>query len=132
MGFICWIGCLFADPYLESWIASASMTRTSFNSQGLYAGRRIANLIVPLISIPVTLACVHYHPAPVDPCPCFEDAIAVLSVMLGGVLGAWEEQSNGRGFPPAVLFNIWSQGPVVGVLICLERVILGKSQASTS
>lgn len=26
MGFLCWIICLFADPHLETWIASASTT----------------------------------------------------------------------------------------------------------
>lgn len=32
---------------------------------------------------------VNQHPQPVDDCPCFEDAIAFLSVVLGDILGGW-------------------------------------------
>jgi hypothetical protein len=32
---------------------------------------------------------VNQHPQPVDDCPCFEDAIAFISVLLGEVLGRW-------------------------------------------
>jgi len=32
---------------------------------------------------------VHYHPQPVDDCPCFEDAIAFVSVILGVYLARW-------------------------------------------
>jgi dihydrosphingosine 1-phosphate phosphatase len=32
---------------------------------------------------------VNQHPQPVDDCPCFEDAIAFLSVVLGEILGRW-------------------------------------------
>ncbi|KAF8880461.1 PAP2 superfamily-domain-containing protein [Gymnopilus junonius] len=44
---------------------------------------------VPLILIPLTLLAVHYHPQPVDDCPCFEDAIAILSVVLGALVSRW-------------------------------------------
>jgi hypothetical protein len=32
---------------------------------------------------------VNQHPQPVDDCPCFEDAIAFISVVLGEILGRW-------------------------------------------
>ena len=32
---------------------------------------------------------VNQHPQPVDDCPCFEDAIAFISVLLGLFLGKW-------------------------------------------
>ena len=32
---------------------------------------------------------VNQHPQPVDDCPCFEDAIAFISVVLGDILGRW-------------------------------------------
>ncbi|KAH7925027.1 hypothetical protein BV22DRAFT_1012009 [Leucogyrophana mollusca] len=44
---------------------------------------------VPLIVIPLCLLLVHYHPQPVDDCPCFEDAIAFVSVILGVFLARW-------------------------------------------
>lgn len=44
---------------------------------------------VPLILIPICLLAVNQHPQPVDDCPCFEDAIAFGSVVLGSLLGQW-------------------------------------------
>ncbi|KAF9474578.1 hypothetical protein BDN70DRAFT_815445 [Pholiota conissans] len=44
---------------------------------------------VPLILIPLTLLAVHIHPQPLDDCPCFEDAIAILSVVLGALVSRW-------------------------------------------
>ncbi|KAG1731080.1 PAP2 superfamily-domain-containing protein [Suillus paluster] len=48
-----------------------------------------ARWIVPLTVIPICLLLVHYHPQPVDDCPCFEDAIAFVSVILGIALCRW-------------------------------------------
>ena len=44
---------------------------------------------VPFILIPLCLLAVHHHPQPVDDCPCFEDSIAILSVMLGVFISRW-------------------------------------------
>jgi len=44
---------------------------------------------VPLILIPLCLLAVHHHPQPVDDCPCFEDSIAILSVVLGVFVSRW-------------------------------------------
>ncbi|KAG8883905.1 hypothetical protein FRB99_004553 [Tulasnella sp. 403] len=44
---------------------------------------------VPLITIPLGLSLVNQHPDPVDDCPCFEDAIAFLSVLMGVTLSQW-------------------------------------------
>ncbi|SCV70074.1 BQ2448_1468 [Microbotryum intermedium] len=43
--------------------------------------------LVPLIIIPSTLLLVFVHPAPAEDCPCFEDAVAFVSVAAGLVLG---------------------------------------------
>lgn len=51
--------------------------------------RRFINLLVPLIIIPLGLFAVNQHAEPVDDCPCFEDAIAFVSVILGTVLARW-------------------------------------------
>lgn len=50
---------------------------------------RKAGWEVPLIMIPLCLLAVNQHPQPVDDCPCFEDAIAFGSVVLGAQLGLW-------------------------------------------
>ncbi|KAJ7020093.1 hypothetical protein C8F04DRAFT_1361006 [Mycena alexandri] len=44
---------------------------------------------VPLTLIPLGLLAVKKHPQPVDDCPCFEDAIAFGSVVLGMYVGQW-------------------------------------------
>lgn len=35
------------------------------------------------------LLSVNQHPQPVDDCPCFEDAIAFISVVFGILMGRW-------------------------------------------
>ncbi|TFK39306.1 hypothetical protein BDQ12DRAFT_682538 [Crucibulum laeve] len=52
---------------------------------------------VPLILIPICLLLVNQHPQPVDDCPCFEDAIAFASVVLGALVGRWGMQYAGVG-----------------------------------
>ncbi|KAI6021740.1 hypothetical protein PISMIDRAFT_27717 [Pisolithus microcarpus 441] len=44
---------------------------------------------VPCTVVPVCLLLVHFHPQPVDDCPCFEDAIAFISVILGAFVARW-------------------------------------------
>ncbi|KAI0674656.1 PAP2-domain-containing protein [Trametes maxima] len=45
--------------------------------------------IVPATVVPLCLYLVHRHPQPVDDCPCFEDAIAFISVVMGEFVGRW-------------------------------------------
>jgi len=47
------------------------------------------------VIIPLTLLIVHRHAEPVDDCPCFEDAIAFVSVIMGTVLGRWHAANWG-------------------------------------
>ncbi|KAH9932312.1 uncharacterized protein B0H18DRAFT_987534 [Fomitopsis serialis] len=58
-------------------------------SDPLHAWIRDSGLIVPAVTIPICLLMVHWHPQPVDDCPCFEDAIAFMSVVLGEILSRW-------------------------------------------
>lgn len=44
---------------------------------------------VPAIIIPLGLFLVHKHPVPVDDCPCFEDAIAFNSCLMGALSAHW-------------------------------------------
>lgn len=45
--------------------------------------------LVPIIVIVAGLFVVHRHAEPVDDCPCFEDAIAFVSVVMGAMLSRW-------------------------------------------
>ncbi|CAE6481494.1 unnamed protein product [Rhizoctonia solani] len=44
---------------------------------------------VPIIVLVSGLFLVHRHAEPVDDCPCFEDAIAFVSVVMGAVIARW-------------------------------------------
>ncbi|KAI0031597.1 hypothetical protein K488DRAFT_36128, partial [Vararia minispora EC-137] len=48
-----------------------------------------AGWIAPLTVTAICLLMVNQHPQPVDDCPCFEDAIAFMSVVLGVLLSLW-------------------------------------------
>lgn len=108
---------------------------------------------VPLISVAVCLTLVHKHPEPVDgksmvfklpnsalsgsvlpDCPCFEDAIAILSVMLGSFLCHWYTAKYGStavsGHSKSQLrFNEmqypWSV--IATVVLALLKITLGES-----
>ncbi|EJT99372.1 acid phosphatase/Vanadium-dependent haloperoxidase [Dacryopinax primogenitus] len=50
---------------------------------------------VPTITILMGLLLINQHPEPVDDCPCFEDAIAFVSVVMGTTLGRWHGSQAG-------------------------------------
>lgn len=89
--------------YSALWPSSLSDggTRILYIGKGLGAGEWIESWIrrggweVPLILIPVCLLAVNQHPQPVDDCPCFEDAIASVSVALGSLVGTWAMAYSG-------------------------------------
>ncbi|KAG2340309.1 hypothetical protein BDR05DRAFT_984137 [Suillus weaverae] len=76
LGVIIWGGYVIMKETFGNWLASA-------------------HWIVPLTMIPICLLLVHYHPHPVDDCPCFEDAIAFVSVFLGIALCRWHSVYSG-------------------------------------
>lgn len=71
--------------WIEAFIGNPNYTHL-FNQIG---GGWWRTYKVPLILIPFTLLAVNQHPQPVDDCPCFEDAIAFASVVLGSLVGKW-------------------------------------------
>ena len=86
---------------------------------------------------------VNQHPQPVDDCPCFEDAIAFLSVVLGDLLGGWalsqygvtpeffKTPQPGSAYSTVTEITIWWLFSVikvvVGVLLIFTWRIFAKS-----
>ncbi|WVQ81355.1 hypothetical protein IAT38_003478 [Cryptococcus sp. DSM 104549] len=108
MGIGCWLWWIIVGDSVEAWVNTHSWT-------------------VPAIMIPLTLTVVHYHPEPMDDCPCFEDAIAVLAVILGSFIGHWAQVGPSFTWAeaqadPHVLF---SRGPVVGLVLVVVRLVVG-------
>ncbi|VDB87849.1 unnamed protein product [Peniophora sp. CBMAI 1063] len=65
-----WLIQILYMPILEDWL-------------------RASGWMAPLTTLGVILLMVNQHPQPVDDCPCFEDAIAFMSVALGILLSVW-------------------------------------------
>ncbi|KAF8869396.1 PAP2 superfamily-domain-containing protein [Infundibulicybe gibba] len=78
-------------------------SRIVYLGRGFGAGQWVEDWVarggweVPLILIPLCLLAVNQHPQPVDDCPCFEDAIAFASVVLGALVGRWAMGYAGIG-----------------------------------
>ena len=58
-----------------------------------------ANWLLPVCMILASLLLVNQHPQPIDDCPCFEDAIACLAVLLGVTLSRWHAARLGLDIP---------------------------------
>lgn len=67
---------------IEDWLVGASTSSpASWLELPVWGGPAIAILLCGLM--------VHKHPQPVDDCPCFEDAIAFVSVQAGIIFARW-------------------------------------------
>lgn len=77
--------------------------------------------------MPLTLALVHFHPEPVDDCPCFEDAIAVLSCTMGSFVGHWQVSKYGLSHLLRSHTSVFQPGIITGLAIGAYRILLGES-----
>ncbi|KAG5647237.1 hypothetical protein DXG03_000772 [Asterophora parasitica] len=74
---------------------TATGTHIMYFGKGLGFGEWLEDWVrrggweVPLTLIPLCLVAINQHPQPVDDCPCFEDAIAFMSVVSGSFLASW-------------------------------------------
>ncbi|WVR09120.1 hypothetical protein IAU60_006182 [Kwoniella sp. DSM 27419] len=107
MGAGCWALWLAVGSASEAWVNSGSW-------------------LVPAISVPLSLSLVHYHPFPIDDCPCFEDAIAILAVILGSFVGHWLSVV----YPDTLSIAIHQQpimrhGPMIGTAFIALRIVIG-------
>ena len=94
-------------------------------------------LLVPAIVVPLCLLCVHRHPEPVDDCPCFEDAIAFMSVVMGESLTRWYMAQHGydhtffksvmAGSPNGTLSEMWTWWS-----IAVAKMVVGKLASSST
>ncbi|CAK9782950.1 unnamed protein product [Cutaneotrichosporon oleaginosum] len=103
LGTLCWIIWVVLGSSISAWVESGSLS-------------------VPIIMVPLTLGLVHYHPETPDDCPCFEDAIAILAVILGVTMG-WLLSIREPQFAPSA--TVWRYGVVWAVPAVVLRVVLG-------
>lgn len=103
LGTLCWIIWAVFSSSIGAWIESGS-------------------LYVPIVMVPLLLVLVHYHPETPDDCPCFEDAIAILAVILGVAMG-WLLTVREPQF--AVAASVWRYGVLWAVPAIVLRLVLG-------
>ncbi|GMK56246.1 hypothetical protein CspeluHIS016_0300860 [Cutaneotrichosporon spelunceum] len=103
LGTICWVIWVVFGTMIGAWIESGSLS-------------------VPIVMVPLTLGLVHYHPETPDDCPCFEDAIAILAVILGVSMG-W--LLSVREPQLGVSINVWRYGILWAIPAIILRVVLG-------
>lgn len=82
--------------------------------------------IAPAIAGVVLVALVRIHPEPADDCPCFDDSVAFMGVMIGIELGTWsygkieadpwETHANGDGVVDVA---------ALGLFINIVRIVFG-------
>ncbi|OCF40255.1 hypothetical protein I317_05949 [Kwoniella heveanensis CBS 569] len=106
MGIFCWGLWLVVGDASEAWVNSGTW-------------------LVPIVTIPVTLGLVHYHPYPIDDCPCFEDAIAVLAVILGSFIGHWSSVMRPDLLSIADHRPIFLDGYLLAIGVIVVRLAIG-------
>ncbi|KAF7797379.1 hypothetical protein EIP86_008574 [Pleurotus ostreatoroseus] len=79
----------FTDCAVGTALGVATWVLYLYYAEPLDTWLKNSGWIVPAVVVPFCLMCVHYHPEPVDDCPCFEDAIAFMSVVMGEFLTRW-------------------------------------------
>ncbi|KAL5116461.1 Long-chain base-1-phosphate phosphatase [Pleosporales sp. CAS-2024a] len=97
---------LVYHDWLESWVFS-----------GTYTDIAIATLTVVVL--------IRIHPEPADDCPCFDDSVSFLGVVIGINLGAWHYAQTGLALdhpiPSTVPFALEHMGLTKATL----RILLG-------
>lgn len=93
-------------------------------------------LLLSILRTPTALFLIFVHPAPADPCPCFDEAVAFISVALGMFLGkSWSlagysffSQSVQAVQPVAVrLWTIPSRIVLGTIAVAVWRIVVKKA-----
>ncbi|EKM56390.1 uncharacterized protein PHACADRAFT_253476 [Phanerochaete carnosa HHB-10118-sp] len=90
----------FADCAFGVFLGSAIWGLYALIGDILNEWLRTPGWSVPVVVISTGLFLVHRHPEPVEDCPCFEDAIAFMAVVMGEFLTQWYTANYGfdKGF----------------------------------
>lgn len=77
----------------------------------------------PIIVVVTTLLLVRLHPEPADSCPCFDDGVAFVAVVIGTELGGWHFSKS------TLAWGVHGVSPFVyeelGLLKTVLRVLIG-------
>lgn len=108
MGWACWYAWQVAERPVTAWVSTGHWS-------------------VPVLSTVVCLLLVNKHPEPVDDCPCFEDAIAVLACLLGSFVVHWTHEKGWTTLPagaPTGAAPLGASGPLAAIPLWTLWIIL--------
>ena len=88
LGILVWAIHALFWPFIEHWVVAPQAPAT-FTALGSWIG--------PVCIATLAGIMVHRHPQPAEDCPCFEDAIAFVSVIAGALTGCWGAERAGFG-----------------------------------
>lgn len=117
----------FLLPHTQTLIRFASTSFGETSSEVLMDTMiLIFSLGGPLI-VAAILGLITIHPQPLDPCPCFEDTVAMISVVQGFLLGHW---LNGllKINELAPLRTPSKHGLLLLYAMCAAKVLIGRSR----
>jgi hypothetical protein len=97
---------LVYNDWMESWIFS-----------GAYTDIIIATLIVCVM--------VRINPEPADDCPCFDDSVSFLGVVMGINLGAWHYAQTGYALDYPIPSTVPFELAKIGLVKATLRIVLG-------
>lgn len=140
LGTSIWAVYMACGGWLHAWIRDSGWVgEYAYVYRYLYCLRSVVKMCiiiptVPAVTIPVCLLLVHKHPQPVDDCPCFEDAIAFMSVVMGEILIRWFMLHHGfhddHFFVKAMPGSDWADWVDVTtwMLMAVVKMVVGESR----
>nr|CAG8632544.1 7692_t:CDS:10 [Entrophospora candida] len=82
------------------------------------------SLLVPIGIIFIGIFTVYIFPEPVDDCPCFEDCVAFIGVLVGMIFGSWRHAKSSYSLHGSGVANIPYDYNIIGFPISIARIIL--------
>jgi hypothetical protein len=93
-------------PIFDAWIMS-----------GDWSGPAIATVVLALA--------IRFHAEPADNCPCFDDSVAFLGVLMGIEIGVWHYSSGDLTFLDNVRNRDWAENTPEDLVRAVVKVVLG-------
>ena len=104
IGVLIWVGYWFSESAIEAYTLTPSW-------------------LVTATYVPATLFLVFVHPAPAEDCPCFEDAVAFLSVAAGILVGRnwcttnWTQATLGAEWETPLQQSVWAAAVLAKLVV---------------
>lgn len=72
------------------------------------------------------------HPDPVDRCPCFEDSVCFMGVLIGLIPGSWVYAHSPYSWDQPARGTVPYDVRAIGLVVSIVRVVFGKLEFGTN